>query len=199
MIEVEKKVSIQNKDELARLIEGASFLREVVNEDIYFDNDAFDLTTKEMWLRTRNGRFELKIAMHEKKAAVDQYDEIENETDIVSALGLPQSEPLAQSLDNGGFQPFVQIKTFRRKYKLDDFHIDIDSTDFGLSSYEVGEIELMVSDQSEIPDALKKIDAFLESRQLPKTHVRGKLIEFLYRHRPEHYQALVKSGVAGAD
>lgn len=197
MIEVEKKVSIQDEDKLARLIKGAVFLREVTNEDVYFDNDVFGLTTKEMWLRTRNGKFELKIAMHEKKSAVDQYDELENDADIARELGLAQGEPLARSLEHAGYLPIMEIKTVRQKYKLDDFNIDIDSTDFGLSTYEVGEIELMVANSSEIPDALAKINAFLKARQLPQTHVRGKIIEFLHRHRPEHYRALVEAGVAG--
>lgn len=198
MIEVEKKIALTNEENIARLTQGATFLREVKNEDVYYDNSTFDLTTKDWWLRTRDGKFELKIPLHKEKGSdrfADQYDELEDNEKIRQALGLHEGN-LAGVLAKAGYAPFSSIKTIRQKYKKGSFTIDIDLADFGEATYRVGEIELMVNDQSEIPNALRKIAQFVQEHKLQIVSVRGKVLEFIKRYRPEHYQSLQKAGVA---
>ncbi len=198
MIEVEKKVSIASKDDLARLIDGAQFLGEVVNDDVLYDDETFSLTINEYWLRTRGGAWELKVPLHTKGPRLaTQYDELEEENAIRNALHLSKTGTMEEAVAGAGYTPFAKYVTTRKKYVLDSFHIDIDSTDYGDSVYQIGEIELMVENASQIPDALERIQQFLNAHGLPLTSVRGKAIEYLYRYRPEHYQALVAAGVAG--
>ena len=147
MIEVEKKVSITNEDDLARLIQGAQFLREVVNDDVLYDSEIFDLTINGLWLRTRGGVWELKVPIQQKGSRLaTQYDELEDENAIRNTLHLLTEGSMADAVAKAGYVPFAKYKTTRQKYSLGDFHIDIDLTDFGQSTFAIGEIELMVND-----------------------------------------------------
>ena len=58
MIEVEKKFQITNAQR-DRLLEGAEFVYKKDIRDTYFDRGV-ELCTKDLWLRERDGRFELK-------------------------------------------------------------------------------------------------------------------------------------------
>jgi adenylate cyclase class IV len=194
-IEVEKKFLLNEADK-ARLTAGASFANERIITDTYYDTEDYRLTSQDWWLRARDGRFELKIPLHGKgRRPVDQYDELENESEIKKALGMTTGENLADVLSAHGYRPFGILKTTRRKYKRGAFTIDLDSVDLPGSAYDLGEIELMVEDRSEIADAIDKIIDFAKSKQLKITPARGKISEYLRRSRPEHYQALIKSGV----
>lgn len=116
----------------------------------------------------------------------DLYDEIEGEEEIGKFLNISD------------YQPFCTCKTTRRKYKKDGFGIDIDFVeyeDFDGKSYELAEIELMVQSKSEMPSALEKIISFAESSGLAIGYVRGKVLVYLKEKKPEHFMALVKSGV----
>lgn len=196
MIEVEKKF-ILNEQDKARLIKNAEFINEKVFTDIYYDTQDFSLTTKDRWLRCREGRFELKVPLHEGMGRLaDQYDELENEPRIREALGLPSVvESFVGDLEKSGLFPFCRCKTTRRKFKKESFIIDLDVVDFQDFTYNIGEIELMVQGKSEIENAVEKIIVFAKDQKLTPTPVRGKIIEYLKRIRPNHYQALVRAGV----
>jgi len=82
MIEVEKKF-ILSEQEKERLIKDAEFLSERVFTDIYYDTEKFLLTSQDKWLRSREGKFELKLPLHKgRERLADQYDEIEDEQKI---------------------------------------------------------------------------------------------------------------------
>ncbi|TAL50779.1 CYTH domain-containing protein [Patescibacteria group bacterium] len=193
MMEIEKKFRITPEQE-AHLLEGARFLRVVTNEDIYFDRPDFVLTKQDHWLRKRSGRFELKRRAHElgHKMGGTAYDEIEDEAGIRTFLDLPVVNSLEADLSVAGYKPFTKIVTQRKSYEKEGFHVDLDNCDFG---YEVAEIELMVTDEREREQALERIETFARHMGLNQTPVRGKIIEYLYRFSPEHYQALVDAGV----
>ena len=53
----------------------------------------------------------------------------------------------------------------------------------------------MVNDKSEVESAIEKIMDFAKSQNLTIAPVRGKVIEYLKRTKPNHYQALVQAGV----
>lgn len=195
MIEVEKKfiISEQYKKQLAR---DAEFLSERVFTDIYYDTENFLLTSQDKWLRSREGVFELKLSLHNRVGRLaDQYDELEDEQKIRQVLNLPPNKNLADDLIKAGYFPFCTCKTTRRKYKKEPFIIDLDIVDFQDFTYNIGEIELMVRDKSEIEDAIEKIMNFAKDQNLTVVPVRGKIIEYLKRAKPNHYQALVKKNV----
>ena len=195
MIEVEKKF-ILNEQDKERLTKEAQFLNERVFTDTYYDTEIFSLTTKDKWLRSREGRFELKLPLHKGVYRLaDQYDELEDEQKIRKALNLPSNGNLADDLAKAGYFPFCTCKTTRRKYKKEQFIIDIDIVNFQDFIYNIVEIELMVNEKSEIEKAIEKIMYFAKSQNLTIAPVRGKVIEYLKRTKPNHYQALVLAKV----
>ena len=190
MIEVEKKFIVQ-QDELARLTRGARFLSEVKHTDVYYDTADHALTRKDIWLRTREGKFELKFPVSAVGAVrrIIAYDEIENDAAIREKLGIPDGEPLAGFLGKLGYLPFATITTTRSKYEKDGFHIDADNADFG---YSVLEIELMVASEDEVKAAYRRILDFAAANGIPvpEKWTRGKVIEYIKRNNPEHFHAL---------
>ncbi|MCR4314138.1 MAG: CYTH domain-containing protein [Candidatus Uhrbacteria bacterium] len=193
MIEVEKKFRLTPEQE-KRLLEGATFLRNRTNEDVYYDMDDFSLTRQDHWLRTRSGRWELKRRVHElgHKLGGTAYDEIEDEPGIRAFLQLPEKGSLADDLAQAGYKPFARIVTERCSYEKEGFHIDLDICDSG---YELAEIELMLEHEDQRQDALKRIEEFAARMGLDQAPVRGKIIEHLYRFALPHYDALVEAGV----
>lgn len=196
MIEVEKKF-ILNKEDERRLIKGAEFLNEKVFEDIYYDTSDFVLTCKDKWLRSREGKFELKVPIFDEKTkrVTDQYHELENEQEIKVALSLNDGKGLADNLIENNYLPFCTFKTKRRTYKKENFTIDIDFVDFGGFVYEIAEIELKVKDESEIKNARNQIIEFAKKNRLAVKTIHGKIIEYLKQTKQIHYQALVNAGV----
>lgn len=195
MIEVEKKF-ILNEQDKERLIKNAQFLNERTFTDIYYDTEIFSLTSIGKWLRSRESRFELKIPLHKGvDRLADQYDELEDEQKIRENLNLPPNGNLAQDLAKAGYSPFCTCKTKRRKYKKGIFTIDLDIVDFQDFTYDIGEIELMVNEKSEIENSIEKIMIFAKDQNLTIAPVRGKVIEYLKRAKPNHYQVLVQAGV----
>jgi len=195
MIEVEKKF-ILNEQDKERLTKEAQFLNERVFTDTYYDTEIFSLTTNDKWLRSREGRFELKLPLHKGvDRLADQYNELEDEQKIRKALNLPSNGNLADDLAKAGYFPFCTCKTTRIKYKKEQFIINFDIVNFQDFIYNIGEIELMVNEKSEIEKAIEKIMYFAKSQNLTIAPVRGKVIEYLKRTKPNHYQALVLAKV----
>ncbi len=195
MIEVEKKF-ILNEQDKERLTKNAEFLNERIFTDIYYDTEFFSLTSNDKWLRSRDGKFELKISLcRGTDRLADQYEELEDEQKIRETLNLPINEKFADDLAKAGYFPFCTCKTTRRKYKKEPFIIDLDIVDFQDFTYNIGEIELMVNEKSEIENAIEKIIVFAKSQNLTIAPVRGKVIEYLKRIKPIHYQALVQAKV----
>jgi len=195
MIEIEKKFILNDEDK-ERLIKDTNFLNEMIFTDVYYDTNDFLLTSNDKWLRSREGRFELKISLRQgAEILIDQYDEIEDEQKIKEVLNLTPVGSLADALVKAGYAPFCKCKTTRRKYRIEPFTIDIDIVDFQDFIYNVGEIELMVSEKSEIERAIDKIMFFAKKHNLTIAPARGKVVEYLKRMKPLHYQALIRTGV----
>lgn len=195
MIEVEKKFILSGEDR-ERLTKEAEFLSERIFTDAYYDTSDFVLTSQDKWLRSRDGRFELKLPLHHGvDRLADQYDELEDDDSIKSALGFVGENSLADNLAANGYKPFGTLTTTRRKYQKGDFIIDLDVIDFGDSIYTIGEIEMMVNDKSEIDGAIEEIISFAKEQRLTIAPVRGKIIEYLKRNNPDHYKVLVEVGV----
>ncbi len=193
MIEVEKKFALSPEDE-KRLTDGAEFLKEKTFTDVYYDTPDYALTRKDWWLRSRDGRLELKISKNNGKIeerSVDHYEEIGNDEEIKRVLGLNDEEDLDRALKSRHIVPCGSVTTRRRKFKKGDFLIDLDETDFG---YAIAEIELMVP-EGNAKDAEDRIVAFALDHGLALGHVRGKILKLLEKQNPAHVQALIDAGV----
>jgi predicted adenylyl cyclase CyaB len=195
MIEVEKKFIVDQSD-IAKLSDGADFVSKKTFTDVYYDTAGYLLTSKDIWLRLRNAKPELKIPMSEVLSrTAEQYEEVEDEERIRMFLELPVDGPLERVLLENGFGKFCTCVTTRQKYSKEGFTIDIDEVQFPSFVYNIGEIELLVKDKSEMENASKKIVDFAERNGVKFSPVRGKVIEYLRRERPDHYRAMVKANV----
>ncbi len=194
MFEVEKKFLL-TEEIRERIIKSSEFIGERTFTDSYYDTVDYSLISKNMWLRERNGKFELKVSLN--KGLVDQYDEIEDENKIRGILQLQNTGDLKQDLNAEGYTLYCTCKTIRSKYKKDSFTLDLDFVDYGDFTYTIGEIECMVTDKSEINDTVEKIIEFAKRENLEITPVRGKVLEYLKRKNPQHYSLFVKAGVVG--
>lgn len=194
MFEVEKKFSLASGDE-ERLIAGTTFVGEKTIHDVYYDLPDYALSTKEWWLRCRNSAWELKIPQHTigyRNHVVDQFEEVEEESEIRLRLGLPQEGDFLTIITNLGYMPIADIRTQRRKYRLAPFTIDIDSMDYG---YALAEIELMVDSAADMARAVEQIESFARERGLEFKSILGKVLEYLRRMRPAHYRAMQDAGI----
>ncbi len=195
-LEVEKKYTLTPETKQSLLQSAESFGTKVFT-DVYYDTPTYDLTTKDTWLRSRDGRWELKVPLADfLTRTTDQYRELETEADIAEHLHLSRAVPFAEALAQGGYAPFASLTTTRTKYRKDGFTIDLDSMDFG---YEIAEIECIAPSESAIPTTVDAILRFAEScglQNLRTGQVRGKVIEYLLRKSKPHFDALVRAGVA---
>lgn len=199
MIEIEKKFLLTDEN-IARLTDNAEFLGEKSFTDIYYDTDDLRLTSKDRWLRTRDGVWELKLPLHTSTERVaDQFEELTTEEEIRKAIELPATHSFADDLTTAGYKPFYRGTTTRKKYKNGEFIIDLDTVTFDTFTYSLGEIELLITDQTEMQHAVNKIIAFASECGLTIGPVRGKVNEYLKRVRPEHYAQLIACGVIRND
>lgn len=194
MIEVEKNFAVGPEDK-KRLTEGATLLAKKVFTDVYYDSPDHALTGNDFWLRTRDGKFELKVPQntgHIKDRVTDQYEELETDTEIAHTLNLSADIPFAEALRAKDITPFATITTTREQYQKGDFHLDFDEMDFGFTAFEV---ELMVKTLEGIPAAEKRILEFGAMHHLNPQSA-GKVIEYLRRFSPTHLAFLQSRGVA---
>jgi len=194
MIEIEKNFDLR-VGEKEKIISGAKFLGKREITDVYFDSKDFSLTTKDYWLRQRNGRWELKVPVIGIKTddkAIDRYTELESDKEIIKELKLNKDKQIKDSLAASSIFPFATIITKRETYQKGEYHLDFDEMDFGFVTFEV---EIMVKDESEIPLAEKKIADFVKKQGIDSAKGRGKVQEYLFRKNKKHYNALVAAGV----
>lgn len=192
-IEVEKKF-ILTPVQIEKLVSGATLIKEGSHTDIYYDTPDYSLTQASYWLRSRSGKFELKVPVVAKtNKEVAYHEELESEEVIRKILKLDKNRSLEEDLLENGYISFATITTRRRSYEKNGFKIDIDSVDYG---HNVVEIELIVEDESQMEGAIEKIIEFAHSMGLPVTEkwTRGKVAEYIHRFNPDHYKLLVSSG-----
>lgn len=194
IVEIEQKF-VPGPEQLTALLDGATKVADFTMHDIYYDTVDYRLTTKDIWLRNRGGAWECKLPageMQGRSTTTRQYRELTTEAEIQEYLQLPQDGgDLQIALERAGFRPIAEYRTQRTKYQKDGLTIDVDRTDFG---FDVVEIELEV-DSAQANDAMAQIAAFAARYELEAVPVRGKMIEYLYRYEPHHYQALVEAGL----
>lgn len=194
-IEIEKKVRLE-PHHLEKIIQKGDLVNEIHIQDSYFDTADYLYTAQNVWLRQRNGMFELKVGMQKQYDSIDRYEEITDENSILNNLGIDLFVDFPSTLAQNKLFSFCNFATKRKSYKVGEFNIDIDEADFGDLRYNVAEIEIIVSNSNLVHEAEQKIDQLIKEMgidtSIPTT---GKLSYYIYCKRPEHYQALVQNKV----
>lgn len=65
MFEIEMKFKVTSEQK-TKLIENAEFINKEIFTDIYYDSCDYKLSLNDVWLRTRNGDFLLKVPIQTK-------------------------------------------------------------------------------------------------------------------------------------
>ena len=196
MFEVEKKFKL-SEEESEALLKDAEFISEKTFTDVYYDTDEYALTKNDIWLRRRGDEYELKLPMHDpgSNKLTQQYQEIEGEQKIREIFAIAPINDFLADIKVLGYDAFCTCITTRKKFKKDEFTIDVDFVNYGDFSYELAEIELMVEQKDQMEKAAKEIDDFATKQGLRKDYVRGKVLEYLFNKKPEHFASLVEVGV----
>jgi adenylate cyclase class IV len=178
MIEVEKKFQ-PTDEQLEKMLEGAEFLGESVNHDIYYDYSDYRLFKSEVFLRERNGVFELKI-----KRASGVSKEIEEELEIKNFLGI--TDELREFL-KANMIIVMEFSNNRKSYLKEGFHIDLDNMSFGDKGCE---IELLLNDSDDTEKEGQRIIDFATKYGIEETKNYRKRISYLKRFKPEIYKKI---------
>jgi adenylate cyclase class IV len=202
MFEVEKKFKL-TEDEKIRLLDGAEFVGEKTFIDVYYDSSEFALTKNDMWLRKRGEIFELKIPMYGAlgNSLMQQYQEIEGEQKIREIFAIAPLSDFESDIRSLGYEIFCICKTNRKKYLKNGFTIDLDFVVFENDdneidfTYVLAEVELLVENKDQMSEAVERIEKFAKEQGLKNDYVRGKVIEYLFRKKPKHFEVLVTTGV----
>ncbi|MBI4086271.1 MAG: CYTH domain-containing protein [Candidatus Liptonbacteria bacterium] len=192
MIEIEQKFVFNETNE-QRIREDAKFVGEETFTDIYYDTSDCRLIGNDMWLRSRDGKWELKISFYQtKNKDVDRYEEIETAEEIRKRLNVPETGSFEDDLKNAGYSSFCICKTTRRKYKNGDFNIVLDDAKFDDGFiFKIGEIELMSDDKTNLDKVAGRVSELRERWGFFPAPA-GKIVEYLKVKRPIHYNAFVK-------
>lgn len=116
---------------------------------------------------------------------------------------------LPDALAKQSIVEFVSLLTKRTRHRLEvmtvsgtvEVNIDIDRVEFNsragadLEPYLIGEVELISATSDDADRVMQQVFQELNISMKP---VRGKLLEFLFRYRPKHFEALEISGVIGS-
>lgn len=187
MIEVEQKFALEPGDR-ERLIEGAEFVGQKINRDVYYDTPTAKLVRHETFFRNRDGVFELKVPLHKLTKELPKayhFNEISDEAEIRNVLGLNIGGSLEDSLRKAGYEKIADIATTRMTYKRGPFTLDFDETDFGFSLLEV---ERTFEREDERAEAELSIHDFADAMGLEQKHVLGKIHEYLMIKRPDLWE-----------
>ena len=185
--------------------------------DVYFDTTDHAYTTKDIWIRQRGDKFELKYpAPSGHSGGVRSYLELTSDRDILNYLHLVDHEhlPLLAVLRKHNFIAFSSITTTRTTYQmslpvtkrkgLHHFKLDIDSAvlecNGATSTYDVAELELVTTVPLFSP--VKAIHDIMDQLKIDKScldqSLNGKLVEALLRHDRQHYNQLAHHGIVQA-
>ena len=147
-IEVELKFLLTTKEK-HRLLADSQYIDSYEFTDVYYDAKNYSLSCNDTWLRSRNGKFMLKIPIETTCEALKQQSnspkrEIIEEDRIRKELSLPNNNSLEQDLFEANILPLYTFKNYRQSYQKEGFHIDLDSALFDDFTYETCEIEMSV-------------------------------------------------------
>lgn len=192
MIEVERKFRIST--DIKSRLEQLSPTRHVTRfEDSYWCED---LALNDMWLRQRNGAWELKFPVSRgrtKCLGARVYRE------TVGPMVWEELSRLNGRSDQ--FVPYATLYTERTSLKClwesreVEVVLDMCTTEDGFR-YSVGELEILVELDAEVDDAATTLDHLAKSLNLVgQSDADGKLIAYLKAKKKNLYNALALKGV----
>jgi len=194
-VEVEEKFAVRlGREAMAAKVAalGGTERSVVAFRDEYFDTEALALTTRDTWLRRRDGAWELKVPHGARRASGGEttvFREVTDEREIVAelrALGVVGDG----ALPFAGLAVFADFETVRAKYDLGGVKIDVDEASYG---HKVLELEVMTdggaAELAAARAAIADAAAKLGCEPLP-AGAGGKLETFLRRFRPAHARAI---------
>jgi uncharacterized protein YjbK len=152
-----------------------------------FDYADFSLIKDDIWLRKRNGKFDLKVSKDKNRQNrfLDIYDEIEEESKLCELLNV-------ESIAGENFIEVANLITKREKYKLGKLNIDFDFVTSAHDDFEyhLMEVELMVETEAEVPIALEKIKQFMLEYEIPDRSASAKIMQYFYEKKRHIFDAL---------
>ncbi|XP_072885538.1 thiamine-triphosphatase isoform X1 [Hemitrygon akajei] len=136
-IEVERKFAVRPDTEQRLASLGGQRLGSRSLLDRYFDTVDLRLTLADLWLRSREGRWQLKspVGAGPQASGTTRYRETASEAEILALLR-PVLSAIEGGLDRlaetGHLQEFATIRTQRISYRLPQgLLVDLDLADFG--------------------------------------------------------------------
>lgn len=196
-VEVERKFILAEKDRILLLSDSAHLNRELIRDE-YYDNNSYALARKGCWLRSRNGKFELKIPLQLPKPLrelVQHYKELKVPDEISSALGFSEQSGLEAALKENNYDIYCVCITARSNYRKGKFNICLDEAEFKGKDfkYSLAEIEIMAEEEKR-QEAESELMNFARLHKLSMEQPRGKIVEYMRRFLPEHYKAFKDAG-----
>lgn len=196
MFEIELKFKV-NQEQNIDLLKGATFIARESFHDVYYDYSDYRLSLNDIWLRSRNGAFLLKLPLKSttyEALAVQKNrpkQEIEGLDQIMAELGIKNiTDSLHQNLLAAGITALYSYDNVREKYRMGSMVLDLDKTTWSGHEFHMCEIEMVVEHENDIPSALEKIKAFALSCGLKVEYVDSRLLEIIKLQSPQHYQKL---------
>lgn len=191
-IEVEKKFLVPSSTKKRLHTSFPSSTSEKI-EDCYFGEE---LALNDMWLRKRNGEWELKTPLPSREKTISGptvYREYAGQCVWSQLKRTDEKEK--------GLAPFAKLQTERTQMRLEynsqpvTIVIDSCSSDDGFS-YTIGEVEVMVDSESDVKDAEALLNTVIERYELQSgNHVRGKLQMYLQEKKTVLYRKLNARGL----
>jgi len=193
MIEVEKSFILLD-DQIEDLVKDAVLFEEIVNHDVYYDEKDWRLLKSDIHLRLRNGVIEMKkmVPGLKKSSGVGIsgfFEEMTDHNQIKKVLGIESNINLADVLPSQRFYVLAKYQIKRTSYKIDQFRIDVDQTDFG---YNMVDIEILVDDENMAIKAEGEIAQFAQTHSLGNSPHRDKLREYLFQFRRDEFEKYLK-------
>lgn len=159
MFEVEVKARVEDLGSIeSRILElGAVFQEEIHQSDTYFQHPTRDFAQTDEALRIRVT--DKKNYLTYKGAKLDSISKTREELEIE----VQEPLKLAELLTKIGLTPTKKVVKSRKSYSYDDITISIDNVD------ELGafiELELAVSDETQIPPARNRLFSFFKQLKI---------------------------------
>lgn len=192
MIEVERKfrVSPEVRSELEQRCSSRCLVK---LKDCYWCED---LALEDKWLRQRNGTWELKIPIVQRRIRTPGTTVYRELVEPTLWKELSQFKTEIENLP-----PYATIHTERTKLhcvwdsREIEVVLDACTADDGFQ-YSIGELEILVEQESQVEDAAAALDRFAQSLKLKaQSDSDGKLIAYLKEKKGALYNALAVKGL----
>jgi adenylate cyclase class IV len=193
MIEIEKNFEL-TEGSLDLIKKHFTYLGEVTNQDAYYDKAELKYFLKDIWLRERNGSFELKARVGDTSISnFQKYSETNDEKEIIRTLGLDETLSLRENLKQEKILPIFSFKTSRQKFRKNEINLEVDYVIY--DDYELGMVgvEVLIENEDETESALASIQQVVEEFQLQSPVFKDKVKSYFKLKKPAYYQALAEA------